>query len=192
MGELIGRTRVARALRAEEQAELLLRAGLGDKNSEDRLVEAYLPTVVRLAAARSEQGLPMPDLVQEGSIGLIEAIKTYAESGELDFAAFAEARISAQLALALDEEAAAVREAQLLVTAAEDYDRTQALVRRELHRAPTEEELAQKLEWTVERTRYVAEVVNEARKHYDEELLSYIDPQDLDYDSDGSEEPASE
>ena len=173
---------MGRALDAGEQDELLRRAAGGDPASQDRLVEAFMPTVVRMAAARSEQGLPVPDLVQEGSIGLIEAIRSFSASGEPDFTRFAEIHIAAQLAVAIDAEAAAVRDAQLLVTAATDYDRVEMVLRRELHREPTEAEMAGKLEWTVERTRYVAQVVADARRRHDEELLAYIDPEAINVD----------
>ena len=173
---------------AREQAELLRRAGEGDGPSHDRLIEAFMPTVLRLASARGEQGLPRGDLGQEGSIGLIEAIRTFSASGELDFRRFAELRIAARLAEAIDEEAAAVREAELLVTAAEDYDRVEMSLRRELHREPTEVEMARKLEWTAERTRYVAQVVTEARRRHDEELLAYIDPEVVVLESDDDRE----
>ena len=171
-----------RQLDAAEQDELLRRAGGGDKASQERLVEAFLPTVVRMATARGEHGVPIGDLVQEGSIGLIQAIQTFAGSGESDFRRFAEAHIEAQLTTAIDAEAAAVRDAQLLVTACEDYDRVEMLLRRQLHREPTEAEMADKLEWTAERTRHVAQVVAEARRRHDEELLAYIDPEDIDLD----------
>lgn len=171
---------MARQFDAREQDELLRRAGDGDKASQDILVEAFMPTVVKMASARGEQGLPLGDLVQEGSIGLIEAIREFSASGESDFSRFAEAHIAAQLATAIDAESAAVREAQQLVTACEDYDRVEVLLRRELHRAPTEVELAGKLEWTVDRTRYVAQVVTDARRRHDEELLQYIDPEAID------------
>ena len=168
---------MTKSLDAAEQEELLRRAAMGDKASQERLAEAFLPIVARMAAARAEQGLPVGDLEQEGCIGLIEAIRTFEASGEPDFRRFAEAHIAAQLATAIEAEAAAVHEAQQLVIAAEDYDRVEIVLRRELHRAPTEVEMARKLEWTVERTRYVAQVVNEARRRHDEELLAYIDPE---------------
>ena len=178
--------RMAAPIDAGDQEELLRRAGDGDKASLDILVEAFMPTVVRMASARGEQGLPVGDLVQEGSIGLLEAIQTFSASGEPDFGRFAEAHIAAQLASALDAEASAVREAQQLVAACEDYDRVEALLRRELHRPPTEVEIARKLEWTVDRTRYVAQVVTEARRRHDEELLAYIDPESIDVEPDES------
>ncbi len=192
MRDLVRKASSQRPLEAREQEDLLRRAAAGDQAGQDRLVEVFLPTVVRLAAARREHGLSLPDLVQEGSIGLIEAIRTFSASGEADFAGFAESHITAQLDSAIDAEAAAVRETQLLITAAEDYDRTQLVLRRELHREPTEQELAEKLEWNVERTRYVARVVADARQRHDEELLAFVDPESLDLDADGDGEPASE
>ena len=180
--ELIREARSQRPLQPGEQDQLLRRAATGDEASQDRLIAVYLPTVVRLAAARSDEGLSVPDLVQEGSIGFIEAMRTFAASGEPDFAPFAEARIAAQLANAIETEASAVRDEKLLIAAAEDYDRTELVLARELHRAPSEAELAEKLEWTVERTSYVAQVVADARKRHDEELLAYIDPDAIDLD----------
>jgi len=77
-----------------------------------------------------------------------------------------------------------VRDAQLLVTAAEDYTRTQVILRRVLQRGPTEKEMAEKLEWTLDRLRYVARVVEEARRRHDEELLAYVDPAALGLEDD--------
>ena len=61
-------------------------------------------------------------------------------------------------------------------------------MRLELHREPTEDELAEKLEWTAQRTRYVAQVVADARRGHDEEMLEFIDPEAIDFD--GDERPA--
>jgi DNA-directed RNA polymerase sigma subunit (sigma70/sigma32) len=170
-----------------DEARLLDRAGLGDRASQDRLVAAHLERVVRLAATRGEQGMSVADLVQEGSIGLLEAVRTYADSGESDFAQFAEARIAAQMDAAIAAEAAAVHEGELLVAAATDYERAELVMKRELHRDPTAAELAEKLEWTVDRTLYVASVVADARRRYDEEMLALIDPEAIDLDDDDDE-----
>ncbi len=187
--DLMREASAQKPLQQGEQDRLLKAAADGDQVSQERLVAAYLPTVVRLAATRTDEGLSVSDLVQEGSIGLLAAVRDFAASGERDFAAFAEARISLQLTQAIEEEAAAVRDAQLLVTAAEDYTRTQVILRRVLEREPTEKELAEKLEWTLDRLRYVARVVDEARRRHDEELLAYVDPEALDFDDDEGDGP---
>jgi RNA polymerase primary sigma factor len=182
------RQAIAAAPLAKGEAEKLLKqAALGDRSSQEKLVAASLSMVIRLADARSDQGLPVLDLVQEGSIGLVEAVQSFADSGEADFAAFAETKVGLQMDVAIANEAAAAREAELLMTAAADYDRVEMLLARELHRAPTEKEIAEKLEWSTERTHYVSLVVAEARRRHDEELLAYIDPESLDFDGDGED-----
>ena len=169
-------------LGAGEQARLLERAARGDRSSVDRLVAAHLALVIRVAASRQDRGLSLPDLVQEGSVGLVEAVRSFARSGEVDFASYAERRVKEQMDVAIAAEAAAVRDAELLVAAANDYERVEQLLHRELHRGPTESEIAQKLEWTIERTRYVAQAVAVARRAYDEEILALIEPDSVDID----------
>lgn len=187
LSDLLSSARSAGGLTPGDEARLLQRAGLGDRASQDRLVAAHLERVVRLAATRGEHGMSVSDLVQEGSIGLLEAVRTYADSGESDFAQFADGRIAAQMDAAIAAEAAAVREGELLIAAATDYERAELVIKRELRRDPTAAELAEKLEWTVDRTLYVASVVAEARRRYDEEMLALIDPEAIDFDDDDDE-----
>jgi RNA polymerase sigma factor (sigma-70 family) len=188
MRELVRQIQSERPLSATEESRLLERSALGDRASEDRLVAAHLDMVIRLAEARSEQRLSVADLVQEGSIGLVEAVRSFARSDEMDFATFAEQLINSRMDDAIAAEAVAVRDAELLVAAATDYELTEVVLRRELDREPTESEFAEKLEWTIDRTRYVAHVVADARRRYDEEMLQFIDPEAIDFDAD---EPAA-
>ena len=53
-------------------------------------------------------------------------------------------------------------------------------------------EAAEAVRSAMERTRYVARVVADARERHDEELLAYVDPESLDLDADGDGEPAYE
>ena len=188
LNDLVREARTAKPLSGAEQDRLLHQAALGDKGSQERLVAAHIDLVIRLAEARGEQSLSMPDLVQEGSIGLVQAVRSYVESGEGDFVHFAEQRINAQMDAAIATDADAVHDAELLVAAATDYERTDVAMRLELHREPTEDELAEKLEWTVQRSRYVGQVVADARRRHDEEMLEFIDPEAIDFD--GDERPA--
>jgi DNA-directed RNA polymerase sigma subunit (sigma70/sigma32) len=181
---LIQEIQAATPLSPSEQTVLFERAAAGDKGSQDRLVAAHLDLVIRLAEARGEEPLSVPDLVQEGSIGLVEAVRSFASSGDADFQRFAARLITEKIDAAIELEVASVRDAELLVAAATDYQRTDLLMRRELGREATEAELAEKLEWTVERTRYVAQVVADARRRHDEELLAFIDPAAINFDDD--------
>jgi DNA-directed RNA polymerase sigma subunit (sigma70/sigma32) len=180
--DLIRRSHLDRPLQPGEEARLLEQSALGDRASQERLVAVHLATVVRLAASRANRGLSVGDLVQEGSIGLVEAVRSFVGSGHTDFSRFAELKIAAQMDAAIAAEAAATRDAELLVAACTDYERTEAAMRWELHREPTAKELAEKLEWTLERTRYISRVVADARRRHDEELLAFVDPEMIDFD----------
>jgi DNA-directed RNA polymerase specialized sigma subunit len=135
------------------------------------------------AQERADRGLSQGDLFQEGTIGLILAIERYGDSGERDFETFARREVARHMDRALGEEEKAVRDSQLLVQAAHDYAEAEASVRRELGRAGTDTELAQKLEWSVRRTREIGQMVADARRRHDEELLQYLEPGDIDLDA---------
>jgi RNA polymerase primary sigma factor len=183
--DLVREARTAKPLGGAELERLLHQAALGDRGSLERLVAAHLDLVIRLAEARGPQlSLSLPDLIQEGSIGLVQAIRSFGDSGESEFVRFAEQHINSQMDAAIATEAATGRDAELLVAAATDYERTELAMKVELHRNPTEDELAEKLEWTVPRTRYVAQVVVDARRRHDEEMLEFIDPEAIDFDAD--------
>lgn len=182
MRDLRRQARASASLSDSEQRNLLERSALGDRSSQARLVAAKMKMVIKQADARADQGLPLSDLVQEGLLGLVEAMQSFAGSGQADFERFAEERVGERMDAAIAAEASAVREAGLLVAAATDYERVELLLRRELHREPSKSEIAQKLEWTVDRTEYVAQVVADARRRHDEELLPFIDPDAVDID----------
>lgn len=182
MRDLRDQARVTPPLDEAEESDLLAQSAHGDRHSQTRLVAAKMAMVIRLAEARRERGLSVPDLVQEGSLGLVEALKAFDGNEASAFDAVAERKVADQMDAAIAAEAVAVREAEQLVAAANDYERVEVLLRRSLQRAPTETEIAQKLEWSLERTRYVAEVVADARRRNDEELLAFIDPDAIDID----------
>jgi hypothetical protein len=80
---------------------------------------------------------------------------------------------------ALSQEDRAQEDGRKLVEAAEDYERAELSLRRELGREATPSELAAKLEWSAERTAGIGELVADARRRHDEELLTYLDPEEI-------------
>jgi len=64
-------------LEKEEERELAVRAGQGDKEATDRLITSHFNYVVKLAKGYRRSGVPMPDLIQEGMIGLAQAVKRF-------------------------------------------------------------------------------------------------------------------
>src|SRR5919204_50138 len=172
-----------------EQADLLEHADDRDPGARARLAETHLATVMRLARGRAGQGLPIGDLFQEGSVGLMAAIRRFAGSDETDFDRYAERLVGEAMDAALVGEAAAVEQERLLVQAAADYDRVELKLARELRRKPTAVEIGKALEWSPERTDYVAELVDDARRRFDDDILRYLEPDDLDRGEELGEEP---
>ena len=165
-----------------EEARLLRRAAGGDGEAETRLFNENLGLVLRLAHDQRDPegaGLTEDELVQEGSIGLIAAIRAFPDSGTTDFHAYLTEQVTDHISASQRQQVAADRAAAQLVEDAEAYERAEISVRKAKGREATIQELAEKLEWTTERTELLGEMVKEARRRHDEELLEYLDPERL-------------
>ena len=163
------------------EAGLLRRAAGGDPAAEEALFNENLAMVLR-AAHEGAAGGPGPtedELLQEGSLGLIEAIKGFADSGQPEFRPYAERLVRAHIAQAREEEVRAAAARAQLVADAEAYEAAEVSIRRLKGRDATLEELAEKLEWPRAKTQRLGELVAQARRAHDEELLNYVDPADL-------------
>ncbi len=171
--------------------DLAHRAAAGDQDAIDRVLQAMQGTIARLAGERAAGPLPVEDLIQEGSVGLIAAIGAYG-SQDGGFKARAEESIARQMDAAIAEETALRESDAAMVRHAEEYERTWLSLRRELEREPSTLELATKLEWPVDQVELVARAVAAARLAHDEEILGYVDPGAIDAGDLLGEEPDDE
>lgn len=73
----------------EKTRELALKAQAGNQIAVDRLTTANLKLVISLAKLYANQGVPLVDLINEGNIGLIEAVRRYDVNGGKTFSTFA-------------------------------------------------------------------------------------------------------
>jgi DNA-directed RNA polymerase sigma subunit (sigma70/sigma32) len=167
-------------LRPGEQQDLLDRIQRGsDEGAVARLLETRLGMVLKLAYNKRDRGLSIGDLFQEGSVGLLASIRAFPASGGADFESFTAAQTALAMEDALLAEEESVRQERLLIEAAADYDRVELLLAGELHRLPTAVEIGERLEWTPERTEHIRAIVMEARRRHDEELLLYVEPEEV-------------
>jgi RNA polymerase sigma factor (sigma-70 family) len=175
-----------------EREQLMAAATNGDQGARQALANGHLGWVARAAEERAGRGLSQGDLFQEGSIGLMRAIDEFGGSGLADFEAFARERVVEEMERALKQEEKAQEDARRLIQAAEDYQRAEFGLRTELGREATPAELAAKLEWSQDRLEAIAAMVEEAQRRHDEELLVYLDPEELDLDRllESQEDPA--
>lgn len=143
----------------EEEAELLARICGGDEGAKARLAEGKLGTVLELAKAYADRGLPMGDLVQEANLALIMAVGRY-QGG--DFGEALRRQVEECLEAALDAqrtEDQAGEEMLARVNVLKDVSQAMA---EELGREATVEELAQKMKMTVDEIKGIMKLTLDA------------------------------
>lgn len=168
---------------AAEHQRLIEAAARGDQEARDSLTNAHLDWVLTAARERADRGLSQSDLFQEGTIGLMEAIQSFPSSGRSDFEGFVREQVAGHMDRALGDEQKAVDDSRMLLQAAHDYVEAEISARQDLGRPPTTLELAAKLEWTTQRTEEIAQMVADARRRHDEEILQYLEGDDIDLDT---------
>jgi RNA polymerase sigma-B factor len=115
----------------------------GDARARDRLVQLYLPLVESLARRYRGPGAEFDDLLQAGSIGLLNAIERYDSRRSDEFAAFAVPTVAGEMKRYIRDRGAAVRLPRTLHEAAGRLPRERERLTRRLGRTPSESELAE-------------------------------------------------
>jgi RNA polymerase sigma factor (sigma-70 family) len=172
-----------------EHERLLAAAGRGDTEARESLTRAHLDWVLSAARERVGRGLSEGDLFQEGTIGLIEAIRQFTTSGRSDFEAYARQQVADHMEQALGDEEKAVRDREMLLQAAHEYVEAELTIRQDFGRPASNLELATKLEWSSQRTEQIGLMVADARRRHDEEILQFVEPDDIDLDGLGEDHP---
>ena len=148
----------------------------GDERARERLVVAYSP-LVKFIAGRMASGLPSHvdegDLVSYGLLGLIGAIERFDLDREIKFETFAVARIKGAI---IDELRSLDWVPRSVRARARDVEKAHAALEAEFGRAPTDEEMAEKLELSVEEFRDVLlQIANSSVLALDD-LWTFADP----------------
>ncbi len=120
----------------------------GDTRARDRLVALYLPLVETLARRYRGSQAEHDDLVQAGSIGLLNAIERYDPARGDEFAAYAVPTVSGEMKRYIRDRAATVRLPRALQEAAQRLPSAREGLTRRLGRDPSDDELAAELEIT--------------------------------------------
>jgi len=130
----------------QEEVDLARRIRSGDRTALERLVRANLRFVVSVSKQYQNQGLTLPDLINEGNIGLIKAAERFDETKGFKFISYAVWWIRQSILQALSEQARMVRLPLNKIGALNKINRTMARMEQELGRSPTESEIANEME----------------------------------------------
>jgi RNA polymerase sigma factor FliA len=149
----------------------------GDDTARERLVVAYAP-LVKFIAGRMASGLPShveeSDLISYGLLGLIGAIERYDPGRQIKFETFAVARVKGAI---IDELRSLDWVPRSVRARARDVERAHAALEMKLQRAPTDEEMAEKLNMSLEEfNNALLEIANSSVLALDD-LWTFADPE---------------
>ena len=134
----------------EEEVALAIRIKNGDENALEKLTKANLRFVVSVAKQYQNQGLTLPDLINEGNLGLIKAAQRFDETRGFKFISYAVWWIRQSILQALAEQSRIVRLPLNKVGLSNRISKAFSLLEQEFEREPTAEELALFLDIEIE------------------------------------------
>ena len=130
-------------LPVEGEVELSQRIRKGDRRALDKLVRANLRFVVSVAKQYQNQGLSLPDLINEGNVGLIKAAEKFDETRGFKFISYAVWWIRQTILQALAEQSRIVRLPLNQVSAVNKITKAMTKFEQEYERKPSADELAE-------------------------------------------------
>jgi RNA polymerase primary sigma factor len=134
---------------ADMEVELAQRIRAGDQIALEKLTKANLRFVVSVAKQYQNQGLTLPDLINEGNLGLIKAAKRFDETRGFKFISYAVWWIRQSVLQALAEQSRIVRLPLNKIGSINKINKTFAKLEQENERPPSAEEIAKELEMTI-------------------------------------------
>jgi RNA polymerase primary sigma factor len=127
---------------AEDEVSLAQRIKQGDKAALERLVNANLRFVVSVSKQYQNQGLTLPDLINEGNLGLIKAAQRFDETRGFKFISYAVWWIRQSILQALAEQSRIVRLPLNKIGSLNKINKTFARLEQQYEREPSVEEIA--------------------------------------------------
>jgi RNA polymerase primary sigma factor len=134
----------------EEEVKLATLIKQGDQQALDRLTKANLRFVVSVAKQYQNQGLSLPDLINEGNLGLIKAAQRFDETRGFKFISYAVWWIRQSILQSLAEQSRIVRLPLNKVGLTNRIQKAYSLLEQQFEREPSAEELAEMLEMDLE------------------------------------------
>lgn len=138
---------------ADEEVNLAVRIKKGDEAALDKLVRANLRFVVSVAKQYQNQGLSLPDLINEGNLGLIKAAQRFDETKGFKFISYAVWWIRQSILQAIADQSRIVRLPLNQIGSLNKINKATSRLEQEFERAPSANEIAGELEYSEDKVK---------------------------------------
>ena len=162
-------------LGAEEERELARKAHAGEESAKRTLIESNLKLVVSVAKVYSRSGVPLPDLIQEGNIGLIKAVDSFDPEKGFRFSTYAVAWIRQAITRAIERQGRAIRVPSYVIQSIRKLNQLGTSFQSKNGREPTMEELCELTHLPKEKVMRLIEA-SEALVSLDEGIKKMVQP----------------
>jgi len=152
---MLAREQLKHAMLDEETREELEATVAAGERAREHLIRANTRLVVSIAKKYMRHGVPLSDLIQEGNLGLMQAVERYEPDRGTRFATYATWWIRQAVTRALGEHGATVRLPAHVLQERRRLGRARDQLRQELERRPTIEEIAEETDTTPEKVKLV-------------------------------------
>jgi RNA polymerase primary sigma factor len=142
-------------LSADEERDLAYRNQSGNESARDRLIRANLRLVVSIAHQFDGRGLGLQDLIEEGNLGLLQAVRRFDPGRNTRFSTYASYWIKQSIRLALINTAKTIRIPSHMLEQLRKWRLASARLEEELGREPTPEEIAGALQFSKKRVNLI-------------------------------------
>lgn len=142
----------------DEEVQLAQRIRTGDQQALEKLCKANLRFVVSVAKQYQNQGLSLPDLINEGNLGLIKAARRFDETRGFKFISYAVWWIRQSIMQAIAEQSRMVRLPLNRVGALNKMGKVYRDLEQEYERQPSAQELATQLDMNVDEVAYTLQI----------------------------------
>ncbi len=148
-------------LTAEEEVELAKRIEQGDEEARQKLIESNLRLVVSVAKKYRRKGLSFLDLIQEGNLGLMKAVKKFKYKKGFKFSTYAIWWIRQAITRAIADQSRTIRIPVHMVEIIHKLKKVTKQLSQELGREPTYQEIAERVGMPAEKIKKILKIAQE-------------------------------